>query len=109
MQKAVWEEDEISANGLRERWQQVENLEDPLTKTVQVKELRLGTAKTATVYYEAMTRTLLDMARSYIDSWTTIAGAPSRTEGMNQSGVQVVIPPSWVTPSHLTTGRYSSC
>ena len=51
----VWEEDENSVNGLpRERWQQVENLEDALTNRVQVKELRLGTAKTDTIYYQAM-------------------------------------------------------
>jgi hypothetical protein len=30
MQK-VWEEDETNADGLREKWQQVENLEDALT------------------------------------------------------------------------------
>ena len=41
MQK-VWEEEENSATGLREIWQQVENLEDALTNRVQVKELRLG-------------------------------------------------------------------
>jgi hypothetical protein len=40
MQK-VWEEDKTSADGLRERWQQVENLEDALTSRVlKAKELR---------------------------------------------------------------------
>ena len=84
MQK-VWEEDENSANGLRERWQHVGNLEDALTNRVQVKELRLGTAKTDTIYYQAMKRTLPDMARPYIDSWTTIAGV---TEGMKNTRIK---------------------
>ena len=84
MQK-VWEEDENSATGLRERWQQVENLEDALTNRVQEKELRLGTAKTDTIYYQAMKRTLPDMARPYIDSWTTIAGV---TEGMKNTRIK---------------------
>jgi hypothetical protein len=58
MQK-VWEEDETSADGLRERWQQVENLEDALTSRVlKTKELRLGTANTCSVYYQAMKRRL---------------------------------------------------
>jgi hypothetical protein len=38
----VWEEDERSTDGLRERWKQVENLEDALSRRVLIaKELRL--------------------------------------------------------------------
>jgi hypothetical protein len=54
MQK-VWEEDETSADGLREKWEQVEILEDALIgRVLQAKDIRLGTARTDSIYYQAM-------------------------------------------------------
>lgn len=84
MQK-VWEEDENSESGLRERWQQVENLEDALTNRIQTKDMRLGSANTDTIYYQAMQKCVGDMAKPYIDSWSTIAGI---TEGMKNTRIK---------------------
>jgi ribonuclease HI len=69
----VWEEDELSDTGLRERWQQVENLEDALTARISnAGDIRIGDANTTTVYYRAYQKSLEEMAKPYTDTWLTL-------------------------------------
>jgi hypothetical protein len=60
-----------------------ENLEDALTRRVlQAKDLRLGSANTESVYYQAMQSSVPDLAQPYVETWTTMAGI---TEGMKNT------------------------
>ena len=76
----VWKEDENSATGMRDRWQQVDIFEDALTSRVQVKALRI-TWDNQNQYnmLSSHQTTLPDMGKPYIDSWAAMAGV---TEGM---------------------------
>jgi hypothetical protein len=72
-----WEEDDSGIE--KEKWRQVENLEDALTQRVQKTDLRLGNADTTTIYYSSMQRALPDISQAHMNSWNTLSGI---TEGM---------------------------
>jgi ribonuclease HI len=72
-----WEEDDSGIE--KEKWRQVENLEDALTQRVQKTDIRLGNADTTTIYYSSMQRALPDISQAHMNSWNTLSGI---TEGM---------------------------
>jgi hypothetical protein len=103
MQK-VWEEDETSETGFRERWQQVENLEDALMERVTKKgDIRLGDAKTTTVYYTAYQKSLKEMAKPFIDTWLTLSGI---TESMRSIRTKYL---TGQLPTAKNLHRYKVC
>lgn len=84
--QSIWEEDELSETGLRQKWQQVENLDDALIDRVtRSGDIRLGDALTTTVYYQANKKALDHLSEPYIGSWLTLSGI---TESMKCTRVK---------------------
>ena len=103
----TWEEDELSTDGMRVRWKQVENLDDALSSRVHAssdyRELRLGKADTTTVYYKAMQDALSSMSDKYMDTWVTLGGI---TEGMKNTRVKYL---TGQLPTAKNLQRYGKC
>jgi ribonuclease HI len=76
----VWVDDDRSPTGRRQEWEQVENLEEGVASRVQKRDhLRLGQAKTDTLYYRAMQAALPDISETHAAKWQTLSGV---TEAM---------------------------
>ena len=103
----TWEEDELSQDGMRVRWKQIENLDDALSNRVHAssdyRELRLGKADTSTVYYKGMQTAVPCMADKYMDTWVTLNGI---TEGMKNTRVKYL---TGQLPTAKNLQRYGKC
>jgi hypothetical protein len=69
----------------KQKWTQVENLEDALTNRIQQTPLRLRKADTTTIYYTAMQQTLPEIATQHSSTWQTMTGI---TEGMKNTRIK---------------------
>jgi len=70
----VWKEDPLGMTGLKQTWEQVENLDDALTRRIQDTDLRMGTADTSTIYYASMQKAMEDISETHADTWLTLGG-----------------------------------